>query len=142
MEVPLSIDKASLEQCSMVQTRSTCNGFALFYSVKDAYEAYQRDKTIWKISWNDNRFYTRACRIGPIREEHKLEELRLHTLSKEYATCKNPKEIFWVNEPMELIVKYAVDYAMADGKTTFNTFTKEDAIIEVLTDEQFQNKYC
>lgn len=138
-----------------VQTRSS-SGNLYFKSVKEAYEAYHHDKTIWKISWDGHRFYTRTrtphqvskefeevCKkYGAVntyndRGKHEAEELRLCHLSEDYANCTNSTKIFWVNEPMEKVVEITVKSVMDDTELCL-----ADAIIEVLTEEQFQEKYC
>ena len=150
-----------------VQTRSDNHnglyaGLRFFDSVRTAHSAWVTDNSIWKISWDEKRF---VCKIF-CNKSSELEEARLCTLSADYANCSDPNKIFWINEPMELVSVYTclktqlrllkdADYLSIDEiesrKRKINDeiqlkfpdgFCRENAIIEVLTDEQFQKKYC
>jgi hypothetical protein len=161
-----------------VQTRSSCGMLNFFNSVRDAHHAYELDNTIWKISWDGNRFYTKTknfIELSPkkindniFRDDtnYELEESRLCNLSESYAQCTDPTIIFWVNEPLVLVSDYAslnirrhhienndywpehkLRYKLEEIDKEINLkfpdgFCKENTIIEVLTDDQFKNKYC
>lgn len=147
-----------------VQTRSSRDGLDFFKSVKDAHTAYVMNNSIWKISWNENRFCTKN-RTQNIKndQERVLEEARLCKLSTDYANCTDPTKVFWVNEPLSLVSDYNVlkmrmDIIKESFENTLSEkliiiqneiklkfpdgFSRENAIIEVLTDDQFQTKYC
>lgn len=163
-----------------VQTRTSFGELKFYTSVKDAHQACISDKTIWKISWDNHRFCRQTKIIiknddvqGDMDESEKLEEIRMCKLSEQYAACTDPKKIFWVNHPLELVAEYAslnirmqlltdmkcekenpsnksnqyfIDLKQELEETQQkyfpDGFCKENCIIEVLTDDEFQQKYC
>lgn len=117
---------------NQVQTRSGTNGLQFFESVKNAYEAYLNDKSIWKISFEDEDGKHRWVKKKKSEDDGKfVDEKTLCNLSEDYANCTNDDEtIFWYDQYLDPIV----------DEVTFKVV--EFPIKAVLTDEQFKSKYC
>ena len=76
------------------QTRNGAGECKLFGDFSEAFMEYERDPTVWKISWENHRFRPKTkAALWDERSEEKLSEL-----CKEYAECKDLEAIFWVDQ--------------------------------------------
>lgn len=82
-----------------VQVFEENGGLEFFDSLSDAYEYALFNENVWKISYSKgDKIY---CWIKYLRSEN---EATLLCMSPTYRNCKDEKMVFWVNEPMELLI--------------------------------------
>lgn len=78
------------------QTRSESTGLRFFTSLEDALNHYESNPTVWKISFDSERWVTK-----PIKEKwNPVSEKKLQELSIEYRECKDSAQLFWVLQDM------------------------------------------
>ena len=78
------------------QTYSDVNGVTFYNSFIEAFNAYQNDKTIWKISFD---FQGREMIWRPkTKNDIWKNEDCLMNLSEEYAAEQNPRKVFWIRQ--------------------------------------------
>jgi hypothetical protein len=78
------------------QTRSESTGLRFFTSLEEAWKHYESDPTVWKISFDSERWVTKTIneKWNPVSEE------KLQRLSIEYRECKDSTQLFWVLQDM------------------------------------------
>lgn len=157
-----------------IQTRSEFTGCEHWYSVREAYDAYQKDTSIWKISWSEGSF---DHRFRPIHKQDLLKWQRL-SLQKIKQLCPNfdtilKSEILWVDQQIlakcldtelnqidrqtldkmrnGICLEEATKWQQDERQKLKERFPTEEVyeewkdaecITEVLTDNQFKEKYC
>lgn len=87
-----------------VQSRSSSNGIHFHKTVKDAYDAYLKDNTIWKISYDDEYGVQHRWVTKTKSENHGkyVDELILNKLSVSYEQCeKLSNQLFWYDQSPE-----------------------------------------
>jgi hypothetical protein len=119
-----------------VQARSSSQ-ITHYESVKDAYNAWIRDSTIWKISWKNHRFRPK------LKNDtwHDLSEQKLCELSLAYATASE-NQLFWVDQaviPPNIDDLFNRKKSMSDAE--YDDLYMKECIIEVITDNEFQKRY-
>ncbi len=121
-----------------VQTRSYDSTLSYFSTIREAYDAWKKDKNIWKISWNtdvENDTTDRHRFIIKIRSDiwDIVTEQILDKMCPQYE-LSGSKSVFFIEEP--LISPNMID------KHQFNIMNKTPSIRQVLTEEEFIQKYC
>ena len=120
-----------------VQTRSEKNGIKYHNSLKDAYNAWVKDRTIWKISFEGMKY--RPITKG--EKGSKEFEDKLCSLSESYKNEKNPHVYYWMKQSVLLddallqkLVKNP-DYTAEQFSNLYDIHT----IQSLMTYEEFQN---
>lgn len=127
-----------------VQTRSESGRLNFFSSVTEAYQAWEKDPTIWKISFSGHRFRPKTKKeLWSLLSEDKMRRM-----SEKYAKALE-NELFWINQSLMPEDKYFQIYTKlkSEAKNQDEIDEAEDfymskCIKEVLSDEEFRNKYC
>lgn len=78
-----------------------------FNTLTEAIIAYESDKSIWKISWNDPKtkiHYRIRPKTTSIEDEWcPASEVKLKELCPSYAYAQ-PEKLFWVDQSIELVL--------------------------------------
>jgi len=116
------------------QTRNGKGECKLFATFASAFMEYERDPTVWKISFENHRFRPKTkADLWAKESEEKLCEL-----CPEYAECKDTKTVFWVDQT--LTVPDFTIFDVLDRKLTrkeIEHITALACIKECLTQEAF-----
>jgi len=101
--------------------------------MQDAYNTYRNDKTIWKISYQDefgnpHRWVTKIkCQVN-----YDMDESLLCQKNQVYENCgQYDNQFFWVDQPLTGKIEY-IGHDATIG---------EHPIFEVLTDQEFRQKF-
>ena len=94
-----------------VQTRNGRGETPHWPSIRDAYEAYQRDNTIWKISWNEGKQRLRYVPKTKMVPWQPASEKKLEEIVPGYKDA-GAGQLFWINQDIlpensdEIMKKY------------------------------------
>ena len=130
-----------------VQTRSDYHkslyaGCHYFPTVAEAYVAWQKDPHIWKISWDDSD----GCyRFRPKKKGDAWYESSEKILCGMYENYKQAADdaFFWINQsvmPEDLDSLLFLKKTMSEDQ--WDQLYMSKCIITVLSDAEFQKKYC
>ncbi len=123
------------------------NHFATF---KEAYD-YAMTHSVWKISFDDEDGQDHRW----IKYSRAENDANLINQCEKYKNCTNPKQLFWVDQPMslylneveetsikmtELKMKRDPEYDEMEMKLK-RLKAGESPILQCLTDEEFRQKY-
>lgn len=121
------------------QTRSdNYTGTLLFKTFDDAYAAYQRDPTIWKISFGDYRWVKKLN----FERWSDISEKKLRRMSKDYLEDKS--EIYWVHQtiqPDNYNIQWKNRMNLVEQDEWVGDQYYADCIKEILTDNEFRKKF-
>lgn len=126
------------------QTRSYTKGIKDHKTLQIAYHEWENDSDLWKISWGFgevNRYRFRPKKKDNLWDSY--SEKRMCSLSDKYKNGSS-SQLFWINQLLcppgyfELSSKY---YDNKISKKEYNEKIDDISIVEVLTDDEFKNKY-
>lgn len=120
------------------QTRNEMGELRFFATFQRAFEAYRADRTIFKISWHQNRWTlkTKAEAWVPYLE-NKLEKI-----SEKYAQEKERDKAYWVHQsirPTRMPRSYYTDTSVPDEEQ--QKAWDLDCIQEILSEEEFTRRF-
>jgi|SRR5271165_1149863 len=120
------------------QTRSDDHsGLRYFKTFQDAYAAFVKDPTIWKISFADQRWVTKRA----FEEWSTVSEKKLKEMYKPYADGKST--LYWVHQ-LVMPPNYETfwkDKLPLDRNSALEDQYYSEMIVEILTDEEFQKRF-
>jgi hypothetical protein len=131
-----------------IQTRSDevlslYSGIHYFDTVAEAYEAWNKDRSIWKISWfTPEKHYRYRLKLKgePWSPE---SEKKLESLSSKYAMATS-EELFWINQHILSPNFDDTFHKLQAGLISHVEYEREinvGCIDEVWTVEEFKAKY-
>lgn len=102
-----------MESDKIFQTRSDdfgpFSGLHFFNSLSEAVDAYKKDKSIWKISWNDKKsgisYRLRPKFNSSVDEWNLLSENKLKQLCPQYENAPDDA-LFWIDQTTDQGQKY------------------------------------
>ena len=103
-----------------IKTWSMTGNIEIFYSVKDAFEHYKKDKRVWKISFLGSEGAEEHWRPKTKSERCQNEDV-LKSKSAEYLQETNYHKIFWIMQSK-------------DAPSDVVDYTKEKKLCGLLTD--------
>lgn len=124
------------------QTRSEASGISHHARFIDAFHAYKSNRTIWKISWEDEDGTHYRWRPKTLKSTwHPQTEEKLRELCPEYAEEEDETRVFWVNQ-LALAPNFREIAELGLPKEEEDRRMNLDCIVDMVTEEELLQRFA
>ena len=134
------------KQTKEFQTKSEKNGLGFFTTIQEAYDLWQKDNSIWKLSFDDEEGNHRFLWKKKKDRWGYVAESQINMLSNSYRNAKE-EDIFWIDQSQKEIAERYQQYFNSHPESQYkipedieNSLLAE-SITAVLSDKDFRQKY-